>query len=394
METTGVHARGPTRREFIRTSTALLLGSGAFEVLQPIATHRIRLLYVGTYTDDKRAEGIHLARFDTRTGALELLRSFDAGPNPSFLAVDPHKRFLYAVNEVEERGGRKNTGAVTAFAIDRDTGALARLNERPSDGAAPCYVSITSDGRSALVANYTGGSVALFPIASDGELMPAMRVVGHSGHGPRADRQEAPHAHCIVPDRRSHFALAADLGADRVIVYRLGDRRAPLERVSDVAMRPGAGPRHIAIHPTLSFAFVSNELDSTVTMLRLDRRHGELTAIDTRSTLPPGWSGENYVADIHLDARGDTLYVSNRGHNSIARFAFSRDNAALSFQDTTSTRGDWPRNFTLDPTERWLLVANQRSGSITVFQRGVAGALNPVDSELRVASPVCLTFLD
>ena len=345
------------------------------------------LLYVGTYTEGTRSEGIYLVRMDRRSGELIRVGAVNAGANPSFLSIHPNGRVLYAVNELDK-------GAVSAFTIDRATGALTKLNEQPSEGGAPCYVSVDRTGRAALVANYSGGSVALLPIEPTGALASA-HVVQHTGTGPNAERQEAPHAHCILPDRSGHFALAADLGADRVFVYRLDLEDKSLRRVEggDAVMRPGAGPRHIASHPSLPLVFVANELDSTVATLHFDSARGALALHGASSTMPPGWTGTNYPADIHVAANGRTLYVSNRGHNSIAVFSVADSTGALALEQVISTEGDWPRNFSLHPTGRWLLVANQRSDSIIVFARDPEnGRLTPTRQRLAIPSPVCLRF--
>jgi len=296
---------------------------------------------------------------------------------------------LYAVNELEQ------TGAVSAFTIDRATGALTRLNEQPSEGGAPCYVSVDRSGSVVLVANYAGGSIALLPIHANGSLGPAAQVIQHTGKGPNAERQEGPHAHCILPDPSNRFALAADLGADRVFLYSLDLDGKSLRHVEggDAVMRPGAGPRHIAFHPTLPLVFVANELDSTVATLRFDSTRGTLSPHGTVSTLPAGWSGTNYPADIHVAPNGRTLYVSNRGHNSIAVFSVAESTGALALDQVVSTEGDWPRNFSLDPTERWLLVANQRSNSVVVLGRDPEnGRLTPTRQRIAIPSPVCLRF--
>ncbi len=352
------------------------------------------LLYVGTYTEGGRREGIYLLRMDRRSGKLQQVGSVDAGANPSFLAIHPNGRVLYAVNELEQYKG-KPTGAVSAFAIAGDTGALTRRNEQLSEGGAPCFVSVDRRGRVVLVANYVGGSVAVLPIRAYGALAPATQVVQHKGSGPNAERQGAPHAHCIVPDPSTRFVLAADLGADRVFVYRLDLENKSLHHVEggDAVMRSGAGPRHIAFHPKLPLVFVANELDSTVATLRFDAERGALSAVDTRSTLPAGWAGTNYPADIHMAPSGRTLYVSNRGHNSIAVFSVADSTGALALEQVISTDGDWPRNFSLDPTGRWLLVANQRSDSIVVFERDQkSGRLTPTQQRIAVPRPVCLRF--
>ena len=349
------------------------------------------LLYVGTYTEGTQSEGVYLVRMDRRSGELQQVGAVKAGANPSFLSIHPNGRVLYTVNELEP------IGAVSAFAIERATGALTRLNEQPSGGGAPCYVSVERSGRAMLVANYAGGSVALLPIEPNGALAPA-HVVQHTGKGPNAERQEAPHAHCILPDPSNRFALAADLGVDRVFVYRLdlGDKslRPVEEGAGDAVMRPGAGPRHIAFHPMLPLVFVANELDSTVATLRFDSARGALSLLDTRSTVPPGWTGTNYPADVHVASSGRTLYVSNRGHNSIAVFSVAESTDALALDQVVDTEGDWPRNFSLDPSGRWLLVANQRSDSVVVFGRDPdTGRLTPTRQRIGIPSPVCLRFL-
>jgi 6-phosphogluconolactonase len=389
--------REPSRRDFLVASAiGLVQLTRRSENLSVHEESKLEgdLLYVGTYTEGTRSKGIYLVRMDRSSGKLRPVGSVDAGANPSFLAIHPNGRALYAVNEVENYNG-KATGAVSAFAIARDTGALTRRNEQPSEGGAPCFVSVDRSGRVVLVANYVGGSVALLPIQADGALAPAAKMVQHTGSGPNAERQSSPHAHCIVPDHSNRFVLAADLGADRVFVYRLDLEGKSLRHVEggDAVMRPGAGPRHIALHPTLPLVFVANELDSTVATLRFDAEHGALSLLDTRSTLPAGWTGTNYPADIHVAPSGRTLYVSNRGHNSIAAFSVAESTGALALDQLISTDGDWPRNFILDPTGRWLLVANQRSDSIVVFRRDQkSGRLTPTRQRIALPSPVCLRF--
>jgi 6-phosphogluconolactonase len=391
-------SRDPSRREFLASSTISLIGlarGSENPALRDEAETDGDFLYVGTYTEGGRSEGIHLVRIDRRSGQLRKVGSIDSGPNPSFLAIHPNRRVLYAVNELEKYKGRP-TGAVSAFAIARDSGALTRLNEQPSEGGAPCYVSVDRSGQVVLLANYVGGSIALLPIQPNGALAPAAHVVQHTGKGPNAERQEAPHAHCILPDPSNRFVLAADLGVDRVFVYRLDVESKSLRYVEagDGVMRPGAGPRHIAFHPTLPLVFVANELDSTVAMLRFDAERGALSLFETHSTVPAGWTGTNYPADIHVASDGRTLYVSNRGHNSIAVFSVAESSGALRLDQVISSGGDWPRNFSLDPSERWLLVANQRSDSVVVFRRDPdSGRLTPTRQRISIPSPVCLRFL-
>jgi 6-phosphogluconolactonase len=391
------NSREPSRRDFLAASAvglvALARGSESLAWREESQLDG-DLLYVGTYTEGGRSDGIHLIRMDRRSGKLRRVGSVDAGANPSFLAIHPNGHVLYAVNEIEKYNGR-STGAVSAFAIASDTGALTRRNEQPSEGGAPCFVSVDRSGRVVFVANYAGGSVALLPIQVDGSLAPATHVVHHTGSGPNAERQDAAHAHCIVADSSNRFVLAADLGADRVFVYRLDLDKKSLNHIEggDAVMRSGAGPRHIAFHPTLPLVFVANELDSTVATLHFDAERGALSPLDTRSTVPSGWTGTNYPADIHVASSGRTLYVSNRGHNSLAVFSVAESTGALALEQVVSTSGDWPRNFSLDPTGSWLLVANQRSDSVVVFGRDQeSGRLTPTRQRISLRSPVCLRF--
>src|SRR5256714_966650 len=321
------NARAQSRRDFLTASAFGFVGL-ACGAKTLVSREELQLddelVYVGTYTDEGKSKGIYLVRMDQRSGQLRLVGSVNAGRNPSFVAIHPSGRALYAVNEGEK-------GAVSAFSIAGD-GAITRLGAQASQGAGPCYVSVDRSGGVALVANYDGGSVTLLPIQTDGALAAATSIIKHTGSGPNAERQKDPHAHCIITDPSNQFALAADLGADRVFVYRLDLAGSSLHHVEggDPVMRPGAGPRHIAFHPTLPLVYVANELDSTVAILRFDNSRGTLSPIDARSTLPPGWKGENFPADIHVSPSGRTLYVSNRGHNSIAVFAVATDESPSS----------------------------------------------------------------
>jgi 6-phosphogluconolactonase len=389
-----MNSTDPSRRDFLAMSAFTLLGATGIARGTRDMSSDDQFLYVGSYTEDKRTDGIYLVRMNTRTGELRLVGSSNAGPNPSFLAIHPNGRVLYAVNEVAEHNGQRG-GAVGAFAIDGKTGQLSRINEQSTEGAGPCYVSVDPAGRVALVANYDAGSVALLPIHADGSIGAATRVDQHEGSGPDKERQAGPHAHSIVTDPSGRFALGADLGTDRVLVYRLDGAAQTLEHLAsnDARLRPGSGPRHIAFHPKLPLVFVANELGSTLTTLRFDTQRGTLELLSTQSTLPAGWKGASYVADIHVDSLGRSVYVSNRGHNSIALFSASAENGVLTLTQLVPTGGDWPRNFSIDPTERWLLVANQNSGSIAVFTRDPeSGRLSATPHRLAVPSPVCLRF--
>lgn len=347
-------------------------------------------LYVGTYTDTGQKSGIHLVSMDSATGALRKTSAVDAGVNPSFLATHPNGKVLLAVNE-----GMEAAGAVRSFAIDGASGGLSTISRLSSRGNLPCYVSLDRTGRFAMAANYGSGTIALLPMDDAGMLSPASHVVQHVGSGKNTARQEHAHAHCIVPHPSNRFVLAADLGVDRVLVYRLDASRGTLEHhaACDAVMPAGTGPRHLAFHPTLPLVFVTGELSSTISALHCDPETSTLSLVQTLSTTPAGWTGENFPAHVHVDAAGRTLYLTNRGHNSVAVFSIASKTGALALQQVLHTGGIWPRHFALDPAERWLLVANQRSGSVVVFARHPEnGQLTPTSQRLDVTAPACVLF--
>lgn len=390
-----------SRRSFLSVAATGTLGLRAMQSCATAAAgggagDGDRLLYVGTYTTGGRSEGIYALRMARDSGALHGLNAVAATENPSFVAAAASGRTLYAVNEVAESGGRP-TGGVSAFARDRATGALTPLGRRDSGGANPCYLTHDRSGRHLLVANYAGGSVAVLPVRADGGVGDATSVVQHEGRGADPTRQSAPHAHCIVPDPLNRFVLVADLGLDRVLVYRFDDRVGTLSpsAVTHGALAPGAGPRHLVFHPAGRVVYVVNELDSTLTTFRYDPDTGALGALQTLPTLGAPSAQRNAPADLHLHPSGRFLYLSNRRAGDIAAFAIDPASALLSPLQHQSTGGAWPRNFALDPTGRFLLVANQRSDSIVVLRIDVdTGRLAPTGERIRVPAPSCIRFVD
>jgi 6-phosphogluconolactonase len=368
-----------SRRRFLQLGSVGLLST--LETASP----ELRL-YVGTYTSST-SEGIYVYRMDRLTGALRRT-SVTKSENPSFLAVDPSKSFLYAVNET-------STGAVSAFKIDRQTFELELLNQQPSSGGDPCHLVVDDRGKSLLLANYTGGNVAVLPIRGDGSLGPASDVEQHEGSGPR-EQQKGPHAHCIKLDRFNRHAFAADLGSDKVMTYRFNAAAGKLELAQQpfAALHQGAGPRHLTLHPNGKYLYVINELDSSITTFRYDAAKGTLTAFESLSTLPRDFSGTSYCADVHVSQSGRFLYGSNRGHNSIVVFAIDPHSARLTLVEHVSTGGNWPRNFVIDPSGRFLLVANQRSDNVVTFRIDAqTGRLTPTGQVTEIPVPVCLQFL-
>jgi 6-phosphogluconolactonase len=351
------------------------------------------LLYVGTYTRNG-SEGIYRLRMDPSSGTLTPAGVTSGIENPSFLAIHPDLHTLYAVAEVGEFEGKPG-GALNAYRIDPQTGDLTFLNQQLTYGAAPCYVSVDATGSVAMVANYSGGNVAAFLIQEDGSLGSASDRVQHEGSGPDPKRQEGPHAHSInvTPDNR--FALAADLGLDKVMVYRLDPVRGTLSPHDPpyAAVPPGEGPRHFDFHPNGRFLYVINEMGSTVTVFAFDADAATFEPLQTISTLPEGWEGRSSCADIHVSPSGRFLYGSNRGHDSIAIYAIDETRGTLSVVGHTPTGGRTPRNFAIDPTGAFLLAANQDTHSIVVFSIDrESGILESTGIEANVPMPVCLAF--
>ena len=384
-----------TRREFI-AAAALSVTACRAGWWGSRGASREPLVYVGTYTNDRRSRGIYLLRMDPESGTLRMVGGAAAMvvANPSFLAVRPGRRFLYAVNEVTEFGGSAS-GAVSAFSLDPATGGLALLGQGASRGGAPCYVTVDRTGCFVLVANYVGGSVAVLPIQDDGRVGDATSLVQHRGRGPHAERQASPHAHCVILDPANRFALAADLGTDRVMVYRFDARAGTLSPadVAEAAVKSGAGPRHLAFHPDGRVLYVVNELDSTITAFRYDPRTGALAELQTVSTLG-GRAGESFSADLHVHPSGRFAYASNRGPDNIAVFSVDARTRRLALVQLASTGGHWPRNFALDPTGRLLIAANQRSDSLVVFRVDQStGKLTPTGARAEVPAPVCVRFV-
>ncbi len=354
-----------------------------------------RMLYVGTYTAANGSKGIYQLRMSRDTGALSVVALAIETSNPSFLTLSGDERFLYAVNEVGEIDGKK-TGGVSAFARDVSTGTLRLLGSQPTNGGAPCYVSIDRSGTCLMVANYTGGSVSAFPIRADGNIGPATSFIQHEGKGFDAQRQTGPHAHSIVADPGNRFALAADLGLDRVFAYSLDARAAKLspKPAARGVLAPGAGPRHFVFHDNGRVVYVANELNSTLTAFRYDASSGALSELQTLPSVGSPVTGQNAPADIHLHPNGRFLYMSNRGQDTIAVFAIDDATAQLRPIEFVSTGGSWPRNFAIDPSGEFLLVANQRSDTITCFRIDRrSGRLTNTGQSVSVKAPVCIRFV-
>jgi 6-phosphogluconolactonase len=350
-------------------------------------------VYIGTYTQ-KGSKGIYRCELDLATGKLSAPVVAGQVANPSFLAIHPNRRFLYAVGETSDFGGKK-TGAVNAFAIDPKTGALSLLNQQSSGGAGPCHLIVDREGKNVLAANYGGGSACVLPIQADGKLGAATAVVQHKGSSVNPKRQEGPHAHSINLDPANRFAFVADLGLDKVMVYRFDPAKGTLtpHEPPSAAVAPGAGPRHFAFHPGGKYAYVINELANTVTAFRYDPERGTLTEIQTISTLPKDFQGTSYTAEVQVHPSGKFLYGSNRGHDSIAVFTIG-DDGKLTPAGHQSEGIKTPRNFGIDPTGTYLLAASQAADRVIVFRIDPkSGELRPTGSAVEVPVPVCVKFM-
>jgi 6-phosphogluconolactonase len=355
------------------------------------------LVYVGGYTGGEGGgKGIYLFDLRSDEGDPTLVPRGLAAEieNPAFLALDAERLRLFAVGETGRFEGQP-TGSVSAFQIDADTGELTLINRRSSRGAGPCHIILDRDGRHVLVANYGDGSVAVLPVGEDGALGEATAFVQHSGSSVNPDRQTGPHAHCVTLDPSSELAFVCDLGLDQVLAYKIDRERGTLGPHDPpfTRLQPGAGPRHMAFHPSGKFAYVNNELDSTVAAFTYDAAAGKLEPLQTLTTLPADFAGSNSTAEIAVHPSGQFLYVSNRGADSIACFAIDASTGQLTHLAHQSTDGRTPRHFGIDPAGDVMVVANQSSHSLVAFRMGGDGGLTAVGEPVNSPTPSCVVFL-
>ncbi len=371
---------------------ALAAGSGLLGCARtaPAASNADELVYIGTNVASETENTVYLYRLSPATGALAAVGAYKGGAQPSYLTMDAAHRHLYAVSETGTFRGQANSGGVSTLAIDGRTGALSLLGQQPSLGASPCYISLDHTGKNALVANYMGGNVALLPVQPDGQLAAVTSADQHLPPVGPHPNQATPHAHCLLADPANRFAFAVDLGTDKVYRYQLDAAQHHWQPAAAPAFvaRPGAGPRHLTFHPNGRYAYLLNELNSTVTALAYDATAGTFRELQTLTTLPAGFAGQNSGADVHVGPDGRFLYTSNRGRNSIAVFAIGADGQLAPVQDV-DTQGKTPRNFSLDPSGRLLLVANQNSNNVFTYQVDKqSGKLTPTGQHIDVPSPM------
>jgi 6-phosphogluconolactonase len=376
------NCRIPSMKSFLAifaTASALALQAQQFTV------------YVGTYTAPGASRGIYKFNFDATTGAAGAPELAAESQSPSFLAIHPNGRFLYAVNEMDAFGGKKQ-GAVSAYSINPKTRALASLNQQPSIGDGPCHINVDRQGKNILIANYGGGSVAVLPIDAAGELKPASSFIQHTGSSANKSRQSEPHAHSINLDQSGKYAFVCDLGLDKIFTYAFDPVAGKLTEKTFTPVKPGSGPRHFTFTPDFKRAFAINEISQTITAFNYDG-NGKLTEFQTITTVPEETRG-NSTAEIAIHPSGKYLYGSNRGHNSIAVFTVEPGSGQLCLVQNESTQGKTPRNFVIDPTGKYLLAANQDSDNIAIFSIDQAtGKLSSTGKSIQAFKPVCLRFL-
>ena len=370
-------------------------------LLSPIDTQSVSAaeklwVYVGTYTRGSESKGIYQLLMDSETGKLSHVGTTKNVDNPSFLAIHPTQKYLYAVNEISDFQGTK-AGAVSAFAINAKTGELKLLNQLSSKGAAPCHLVVDNTGRTLLVANYSGGNISSLRLRKNGKLKNEVSFIQHTGSSVNPARQKAPHAHSINLDPQNRHAVVADLGIDQLLVYEFDSENGSLKpnSIPGIKMAPGAGPRHFAFHTTGKWGYVINELNRTITAMRYDGKTGSFLEIQTISTVPEGTPAKgNSTAEVQVHPSGKFLYGSNRGPNTLAMYRIDQQTGKLTSIGFQSTGGEIPRNFKIDPTGKFLLAANQNTHNVVVFKiNQETGTLQQTGHEIQVPKPVCIRFV-
>lgn len=343
--------------------------------------------YVGTYTKGD-SKGIYTFTLDTETAKITDIKEAAHLENPTYVTISQDNQYLYAV--VKKDG----TGGVAAYSINQQTGELTALNDQVLEGASPCHVSVDSNNRHVVTANYHKGTIESYVVnQEDGTVQPAASIMQHEGSGPNQERQEKPHAHYagFTPDEK--YVAAVDLGIDQLITYKLND--GVLTKVNTLSVKPGSGPRHLAFHPNGKYAYMMTELSSEVIVLAYNAEDGSFTELQYISTIPQDFKENNQGSAIHLSSDGRFVYAGNRGHDSIAVFSVNQESGELTFVEHTSTEGNWPRDFMLDPTEKFLIASNQESHNLVLFSRDkAAGTLTLLQSDVTVPYPVCIKFFN
>ncbi len=363
-------------------------------LLSAEAQTKKEILYVGTFSV-RGSQGIYAFSFDRTKRVLKLLQTVPSLESPSYLTVHPSGKFLYSVNR-GKADATDNGGSVSAYGIDPKSGKLNGLNHRPSYGDGPCYISIDKTGQYAFVSNYNRGNLVVLPLFDDGLIGNPSDAKKYVGSSVDEKRQESPHIHSAVISPDNRFLYVSDLGTDKIYIYDFNEENGRLtsSNTSEVAVTPGSGPRHFTFHPSGKFAYLAEELTSTVCAFSVNKTTGELTILeDTIKSLPAGFTAPNTSADIHTTVGGKYLYLSNRGLNALSIFSVA-STGKLTLIGHQPTMGKTPRNFLMDPKGEFIFVANQDSDTIVVFRiNPKTGKLVQVGKPVKVPSPICLKLL-
>lgn len=372
---------------FFATALSLLISTSSLRAEK-------QWVYFGTAGGD--AKGIYVSSFDSESGELSEAKLATEANRPGFLAIHPNHQYLYAIAGAIPGHEAKETGGLSAYTINAKTGELTLINQQPSGGRGPCHVSLDHGGRVALVANYSGGSTSSIGINSDGSLKKPTSFFQHEGSSVNEKRQKGPHAHSSNPGPNDKFAFVADLGLDKVMIYKLDPSTAKMEKHGAGIVPPGSGPRHFAFHPNGKWAYTNGEMLMTVTGFNFDPDKGTLTPFQTIGTVPEGidFTGLS-TAEVQVHKSGKFLYVSNRGHDTIAVYTIDPKNGELTFVERENIQGETPRNFGIDNTGKFLLAAGQKSHTIAVFKiNQKTGELDFTGNKIKVPTPICVKFLD
>lgn len=358
-----------------------------FSLAQPSDSISSTHLLIGTYTGGK-SKGIYSFQFNNKTGSTLLIDS-SITADPSYLVPSLNENFVFTVNEL---GADQGSGKVSSFAFNKINGSFKKINEQPTEGDHPCYIAISSSGRWLLAANYTGGNFSIFPVKPDGEIGKATSTINHYGSSVNKERQEKPHVHCSLFSPDDRYILTADLGSDKLVIYKFDEATGMTSEHTQIATKPGAGPRHIEFHPNGKIIYLTEEMSGFVTAFLI--KEGNLTQIQTINALPESYRGNISEADIHISSDGNFLYCSNRGDaNLITIFSISKT-GFLKLVDYQPALGLTPRNFTIHPSGKFLLVANQDSNEIVVFERNIFdGKLTDTGKRISIGNPVCLKWI-
>lgn len=353
------------------------------------------IVYVGTFSV-RGSEGIYVYAFERSSGTLQLIQTVNTLESPTFLTVHPSGKFLYSVNRGAVPGHNKNSGSVSAWSIDQGSGKLTLLNHKPSYGNGPCHISTDQTGKLVFISNYVEGNLVVFPLSADGSLGECADSIRFTGKSIHKERQEKPHIHSATPSPDNRFLFVADLGTDRIYSFEINLNSGHLTPAQKpyTEVKPGSGPRHFTFHPDGKHAYLAEELTSSVASFSWQKKTGNLELTEDQVlALPSGFNGVNSSADIHTDASGKFLMMSNRGHESISLYAIEK-NGKIKLLKTVNTEGQKPRNFLVDEKNEFVLVANQDTDNMVLFKwRVKEGELTSTGLQVKVPSPVCLKML-